>query len=248
MRNKLAVLALIPLLFLLTGCIKFDMALEVNKDSTVSGTVIFAMSDALASLAGAGSTDSITPTDGLVDSKAEGVTTSKYSEGGFTGQKITLDRVPFSEFTKGGGKEGDLAITKVGNLITLNGFLDLSSSDTSTQNGSDELSKDMAASMMSSADLKVSIKFPAQVIKSTGTISEDGRSVSWVPKFGEKLDLATTVQLPSSNGISLIMAGGFAAFLLGGFGFILLRKRKKWRAQGSSDTFESSIDGGDLTL
>ena len=236
MRKKMAMVALIPPLLLLTGCIKFDMALEVNKDSTVSGTVIFAMSDALAGLASASGADSKDLTDSLIDSHAKGVTTSKYKEGGFTGEKITLNRVAFSEFTKGGGKEGDLEITKVGNLITLNGFLDLSSSDASTQNESDQFGKDMAAGMMSSADLKVSIKFPAKVIKSTGTISADGKSVSWEPEFGKKLDLATTVQLPSANGIILIAIGGATAFLLGGFAFFLSRKRKRTRSNNASLT------------
>ena len=236
MRNKMAMLALIPLLLLLTGCIKFDMALEVNKDSTVSGTVIFAMSDALAGLASASESDSKDLTDSLIDSQAKGVTTSKYKEGGFTGEKITLNRVAFREFTKGGGKEGDLEITKVGNLITLKGFLDLSSSDASTQDESDQFSKDIAAGMMSSADLKVSIKFPAKVIKSTGTISADGKSVSWTPEFGKKLDLATTVRLPSANGIILITVGGATTLLLGGFAYLLARKRKRSRLNTSSLT------------
>ena len=49
-RKVAATFAAILASFLLTGCIKLDMDLTINKDRTVSGTVIGAVSDYLAEL------------------------------------------------------------------------------------------------------------------------------------------------------------------------------------------------------
>ena len=64
--NKLRML--IVILFtsvLLTGCVKMDLALEINSDKTVSGSLIYAISDGLAEL---GTTsDETDPTTDLFD-------------------------------------------------------------------------------------------------------------------------------------------------------------------------------------
>lgn len=198
------------------------MALEINKDSTVSGTMIFALVDSLAAM-GSDSQDNTSPTDSFVSPTAKGVTVSTYKQGGYTGQKFTLDHVPFSEFGSTKGADSDFKITRVGNEITVSGFLDLSSGDAST--GGNEWGDALAKSILSSADLKISIKFPAKVVKSTGEISKDGKSVTWYPKMGEKLDLTTTVDLPSLN-VGLI-AGGVAviASICGGIFYLFFRRK-----------------------
>ena len=101
--------------FILSSCVKFTADLEVNKNSTVSGTMIFAISDSLASLTGSG--DSMSQGE-LIDAKSKGVTVENYKTGGFTGQKYILDQVPFSEFKS---KENDqsLDFSRNGNLISV---------------------------------------------------------------------------------------------------------------------------------
>jgi len=206
----------------LTGCIKFDLALEINKDSTVSGTMIYAVSDALSELST--SSDSSDPTTSLLDSNAKGVTTSDYKEGGFTGTKIELDHVPLSAFNQPGGEAGQFKITKDGNTITLKGELDLSSADTSETSGS-EWGDALAKSLFATVDLNMSVRFPVKILKTTGKISEDGRTASWKPKLGEKLDLTTTVELPTTN-FKLIGISGVASLLLLVISILVLRKRR----------------------
>ena len=223
MRKIAALVGIVALAFSLTSCVKLDMALEVNKDSTVSGTMIFALVDSLAAM-GETSKETSSPTDSFVSPKTKGVTVTKYKQGGYTGEKFTLDHVPFSEFGNGEGSESDFKIRRVGNQITVSGFLDLSSGDATTS-GSD-WGDALAKSIMSSADLKISIKFPAKVVKSTGEISADGKSVTWRPTMGEKLDLTTTVEIPSLN-IGLIVGGVASLAAIGGGVAFYLSRRKK---------------------
>ncbi len=198
----------------MSSCVKFDLDLTVNKDSSVSGTMIFAVSKSLSDLGDEQSPES--PANDLVDPESEGVTTEPYDDGDFVGQKITLDRVPFSQFSSG-GESGDLTIVREGDLITLKGFLDLG--DNTTQKTAEEdlggvLGQAFVDSIFSSADLKIRITFPAEVVSTTGSLSEDKRTVTWKPKIGQNLDLTTTVKVPTFNFILYgASAGGILMFL-----------------------------------
>jgi len=225
------VIALLLSTILLTGCVKMDLALEINSDKTVSGTLIYAISDALSEL---GTTSEDTdPTANLFDTSAEGVTVSEYKEDGYTGTKITLDRVPISAFNKQGGESGGFQIIRDENLITLKGELDLSSGDTDDSDIS-EWGDALAKSLFATADLNISVKFPVKVLSTTGTISEDGRTVSWKPQLGEKVDLTTTVELPNRNLILIGIAA--AALLLLIIAFLVVFKV---RGRKKSETYES---------
>jgi hypothetical protein len=233
------VIALLLSTILLTGCVKMDLALEINSDKTVSGTLIYAISDALSEL---GTTSEDTdPTADLFDTSAEGVTVSEYKEDGYTGTKITLDRVPISAFNKQGGESGGFQIIRDENLITLKGELDLSSGDTDDSDIS-EWGDALAKSLFATADLNISVKFPVKVLSTTGTISEDGRTVSWKPQLGEKVDLTTTVELPNRNSILIGIAA--AALLLLIIAFLVVFKV---RGRKKSETHES-VDEATFTI
>jgi hypothetical protein len=67
---------------------------------------------------------------------------------------------------------------------------------------------------------------PVKVLESTGKISEDGMTVSWKPKYGEKVDISTTVEIPSGfQFIYLIIILGLLG--VGALIFLILRKSRK---------------------
>lgn len=223
---KLFVVVLLVLLT--TGCIKLDMDLEVNSDSTISGSMIFAVSDALNELAEGESTG--TNSDELFDTKAEGVTSEPYDQGGFVGEKFIFDRVPASAFK---GKDGDassLSIAREGDLVTLSGNLDLRTETGDTDQSAegdlfgDAFSSALAKSIFSSAELRIRVKFPADVVSTTGTLSADKRTVTWEPKIGDNVNLNTVVRIPSAP-IGLI--GAIAAIFLVAISGLIWFFRKK---------------------
>ena len=216
-----------------------DLALEINSDKTVSGTMIYAVSDALSEL-GTTSEES-DPTTDLFDTTAKGVTISDYKQDGYTGTKIVLDRVPMEAFNKDGGDTGRFQIIREVNKITLKGELDLSSADTGGVDDS-EWGAALAKSLFATADLDISVKFPVKVISTTGTISEDGRTVSWKPQLGEKVDLTTTVELPTQN----FILGGIIIGIVAIVGVVLFvttkaRRKKVSVTNASADESNSTI-------
>ncbi len=218
----------IPLAFLLTGCIKLDMALTVNKDKTMSGTVVLAFADSLATLgtnsdlSGTSSTGGL---DNMIDKKAKGVSVSKYHQGGFTGEKVTFDHSPLKSFSSASQKDGSFAIDVKGNRAYISGTFDLSSTGTQSSNSSstdDALTK----AMFAGAQFRISVTFPGKITKSTGEISQDRRTVTWNPTFGEKTNLATTVALDSPMNLIPWVGGGVLLIALVIWLIILNRKKK----------------------
>jgi hypothetical protein len=205
----------------LSSCVKMDINLVVNKDATVSGYTIFAFEKSLAAMAG---NQQDSPAEGLINSDAKGVTVSQYNQDGFVGQKYTFENVPFSEFAKSKNSEDQLSFTRDGNQITVAGALDFTSGDDSSSG--DPYSDALAKSLMASAQLDIAITFPGKIIKSTGKISEDGHTVSWKPVLGEKLDLATTVELPSASSLLMPLASLGLLASLGGALYFFTAKRK----------------------
>jgi len=227
---RMCIIALLSTV-MLTGCVKLDLALEVNTDSTISGSMIFAVSDSLADL-GADASSGLPAADSLVDSKADGVTVTPYKKDGYTGSTYTFDRVPFSAFKSDGSTSNDIRVERTGNQIKLTGALDFSYGDST--DASDPFSNLLAQSISSSADLKISGKFPVKVLSSTGTISEDGKTVTWIPKLGEKLDLATTVEIPKALQFKTQLVYTFLGLLVILVLILALRqKRKKPKNVGS---------------
>jgi len=204
------------------------MALTVNKDRTVSGAVVLALADSLAAL-GSSSGLSGTPDtgglDNLIDKKAKGVTVSKYHEGGFTGEKVTFDHAPLTAFSSSTQKDGSFAIDIKGNKAFISGALDLSSTGTQSSNSS-SMDDALTKAMFAGAQVRITVTFPGKITKSTGDISQDRRTVTWNPTFGDKTNLATTVALDSPMNLIPWVVGG-AIFIALVIWLIILNRKKR---------------------
>ena len=223
-KKLLVLLVLGAMTVMLSGCVRLGIDLQVNKNKTVSGTMVFALADSLAALGG--SSNSLTQ-GGLIDSKTPGVTTLPYSKDGFTGQEYVLKDVPISAF-KPMGQDNSFSISETPTRITVSGYLDLSSTS-----GGDATSSLLASSILSTADIHVTIKFPYDVVSSTGVISSDRRTVTWRPKLGEKTKLEAVIAIPSGS-IAIEIVGVLVVVLLAiavGAFIGRQRKRKKQEAE-----------------
>jgi len=233
MRRILSSIAIVFSCLFLTSCIKMDINLVINKDSTVSGSMIFAVSDSLAGLS-ENSSDESNPLEDAINTEAEGITESEYKSGGYTGTKYTFDRVPFEDWNKNNSDgENSFKLIRDGNLLTVKGSFDLSDGGSEgSENDLGAFGDEFAKSITSSFDINISVKFPVKVLESTGSISEDGMTVTWKPKYGDKVDLTTTVEIPS--GFQII----YVVIILGLLGvaalvFIILKKSRKISTRGN---------------
>ena len=220
-----------------------DIELTVNKDKTMSGTVILALADSIAALDSSGTSGTSGPggLDNLVDKKAKGVTVSKYHQGGFTGEKVTFDHSPLNAFSSASQRDGSFAIDMKGNQAFISGAMDLSSTGTQS---SDSRSTDdaLTKAMFVSAQFRISVTFPGKITKSTGEISQDRRTVTWHPAFGEKTDLATTVNLDSPMNFIPLAIGGILLMALV-TSLIAINRKKKTSIPSSGEQDRPPAEG-----
>ena len=225
-------LGMSALAWLLAGCFKVNMDVEVSPENTVSGTAIIAVDESLLKLSGQ-SADQLFKDMDLSDLPA-GATTERYQEDGFIGQQISFNDVPLPEFTgnntlsgTGTGSGDQLNIVRQGDEFHVTGAFDMS--------GPEFTGTDVPKQFLESFEFKISITFPGEVKSATGAI--DGNTVTWEPKFGENTRVeAVASAIPSaSSPLLMILLIAVGALVLGAIAFMLSHRKKPAPAAGWTD-------------
>jgi hypothetical protein len=195
-RKAARVGAFAALALVLTGCIKLNMDLVINSDDTVSGVVQFGVQKELLELTGQSAEDLLG--DAPLPSDAPGVTTEPFEDEEFAGQQFNFESVPIAQFnesqvTGATGLTGvpatdTLTITHQGDTFVVVGVLDLSGGDIT---GATNPFGGTGAELLESAEIRVSITFPGDVIEATGGQIE-GNTVTYLPRFGDRLEINAT--------------------------------------------------------
>jgi LppM domain len=223
--------ALVALVFLMTGCIKLNMNLGINSDNTVSGTVEFGVQKELLDLTGQNVED-LLGSDAPFPSSAPGVTIEPFDDGEFAGQQFIFEDLPIEQFNSGGvagasgataGGAGDtLQIARQGDTFVVTGVLDLSSG---LSGATGPFGGTGGAQFFESAEIRIAITFPGEVLQAPGG-EIDGNTVTYVPEFGELLEINATGSAVD-NGEAADVVGGSDSFLpliliIGGVALVLL--------------------------
>jgi hypothetical protein len=220
--GRLAMIAALALL--LTGCLKLDMDLKIGTDNTVSGSMIFAVNKDVLALTG-GSVDDLLGSDSPLPSDVEGVTSEDYSDDKFVGKKFTFESVPVTEFSDPTDPEA-LKITRDGDAFVVSGVLDLSQG---TSGATGPMGGTGAAAFLDSAEIRIAITFPGEVISSNGTAS--GNTVTWQPKFGDRIEMSAKGSAIASGGSSstllYVLIGVGVVVLIAIIAFVMTSRRKK---------------------
>jgi hypothetical protein len=223
--------AFVALVFLMTGCIKLNMNLGINSDNTVSGTVEFGVQKELLDLTGQNVED-LLGSDAPFPSSAPGVTIEPFDDGEFAGQQFMFEDLPIEQFNSGGiagasgataGGAGDtLQIARQGDTFVVTGVLDLSSG---LSGATGPFGGTGGAQFFESAEIRIAITFPGEVLQAPGG-KIDGNTVTYVPEFGERLEINATGSAVD-NGEAADVVGGSDSFLpliliIGGVALVLL--------------------------
>ena len=212
------------LVFLMTGCIKLNMNLGINSDNTVSGTVEFGVEKELVDLTGQNVED-LLGSDAPFPSNAPGVTVEPFDDGEFVGRQVILEDVPIEEFNSGGiagasgatgasgptsgaGAGDSLQIARQGDTFVVTGVLDLSRALSGVTG---PLAGTGGAQFFDSADIKIAITFPGEVLQAPGG-EIDGNTVTYLPEFDERLEINATGSAVD-NGEAADVVGGSDSFL-----------------------------------
>lgn len=215
------------LVFLLSGCVKLNVDLQVSPNDMVSGNAILALSDALAGLA-----DSESEVFGEgVFSEGNGIRQVPYSEGGFTGTQIFFQSVPIEIFSQNNAEDDFIRIVRDGDNLITSGNFNLGDDD-STQDETNFLGEDFLEEILSSTDISVSITYPGEILETNGTIS--GNTITWKPEFGSENEISATVKSPKPSPFFQYLIIGIVVLILISALVVILRKRTKARTELSS--------------
>lgn len=212
--------AFLALAVLLTGCIKLNVDLGINADDTVNGAVVLGVQKELLELTGQSAEDLLGDAD-LIPTGATGVVVEPFEDDEFVGQQIIFEDLPISEFNSGAlgasgatgisgvtGAGGDnLNITREGETFVVTGALDLSSG---LSGATGPFAGTGGAQLFENADIQISITFPGEVVQANGEV--DGNTVTYVPEFGERLEINATGSA-IDNGQAADVVGGSDSFL-----------------------------------
>jgi hypothetical protein len=223
--------------FVLSGCFKFTMDLEVSDQDTISGDVVVALSKELQALAqdsGGGET-----TDAF--SGLSGVEVTEFDDGTFVGQQYSFSGLPIEELSLDDDASA-LTIKRIGDNLVVSGTLSFED-ETADPAQADDLGFGQA--FFDSADLRVAIKFPGEIRETNGAIDAETNTITWIPKYGEANEISAVVYSP--RGIPLWVwwaLGGVGGLLVVAALVVLLVKRSSRGSRAEVESLGSVSDAG----
>jgi hypothetical protein len=223
--------------FLLSGCFKFTMDLEVSDQDTISGDVVVALSKELQALAqdsgGGETTDAFS---GLSD-----VEVTEFDDGTFVGQKYSFSGLPIEELSLDDDASA-LSIKRIGDNLVVSGTLSFED-DTADPAQADDLGFGQA--FFDSADLRVAIKFPGEIRETNGSVDEETNTITWIPKYGEANEISAVVYSPRGVPIWVWWAlGGVGGVLVVAALVVLLVRRSSRASRAEVESLGSVADSG----
>lgn len=196
----------------LTGCMKVDMAIDLNSDDTFDGAITFAVSESLAAAADMDPQDlADEAVGGMLDGAPDSAEVTVYDDGEFVGSTITFDGESISTFD---GEEGALSIERDGDEFVVTGEIDMSE-------GMEGL-EDMAD--VAPPEATIAITFPGTVSEHSGSLK--GTTVTWTGEAGEKIDISARGSAVEDSANTALTFGLIGAIVLAAGGALLWFFRK----------------------
>jgi hypothetical protein len=222
-------LAAVSILLVTSGCMKVNMDLTVNKNDTVSGSVIIAFSNDAIDLAKSMGSESALSTDSLIKEQP-GIKVEPFLDAEYQGSKVTFEERPFDEFSTGTDADS-LNFTRNGNIISVTGAIDMAGDDPTLI---DQVrTNPITSGLFAKSDISVSITMPGKLTSKTGVIS--GNTVTFKGELGDNIiiDVQADDSLvfdPLAIGAGVVVLAGAAAV------GVLLMNRRKTAVQTNTST------------
>lgn len=233
-------------LLLIAGCINYDQQMELNTNGSGKLIMHYSMAQQLVSMmqmggAAGGEKDQQMPfkvkeDEVKADLTAPGVKVEKFESKTEGDQQhfyvhISFDKVTNLNNTKT-FKEMPISWKEENGTVTFSQVLKAKKKE-AAPSGDEAMGKQMAQAMFGNAAFKYSVKLPSKALPSpatNGTISEDGKSVSWSFPLVEldSGDKVMTASFKSGLGIKtlvIVLGVGFLV-LLGLIGIIMMMRKK----------------------
>lgn len=181
--RTLTALALVA--FSLTGCMKLDLAMTVNSDDTLDGTVIVALDKSVLGLSGKSAEEAFANAEGSLSDLPEGSRTEVYDDGKYYGKKVVYDDLPFADFNS--GQPGAPSITHADGKYVFTADLRTGNADLGPQ-------AELMRPFLSSVQITFAVTFPGDVVEHDAKAVVDGRTVRWNVAVGGRNELRAVAE------------------------------------------------------
>lgn len=238
MKKIIATIAMLfSVMLLTTGCMKFDMSLQVSDKDTVSGSVVFAISDSVMQALGSagGDTSSLDTSKILKDAKFD-AKASVYKDGKYTGTQVDFADVPLDEFDTGDNSD-TLSIVRDGDNIVVSGALDMSGG-ADPASIEEAMSNPLTAAYFKDVAITVSVTLPGEIKSTNG--EQAGNKITWTGEYGKKIQIDAVAYAPKGNPAVVVVGALVAVVIIAGVVLLVLRNKKKSTAAASAAEPENS--------
>ena len=185
------------LVFLLVGCTKVDMNVTVRGDDHVDGSIILGIDRQVIEVNGVSEQEFVEQLRSRTFQRTpHGESVEKYSDDQYVGTKLVLRAVRLADFNQSTG-DGGLKIVHDGDRFKLSGTIDTRP----TVAGAADSRR-----FADAFNVQIRVTFPGPVLRTNGEL--DGRTVSWRPRYGERLDLAAEAEDGGSPWLNTVVLGG----------------------------------------
>jgi hypothetical protein len=221
------ILALVAMCLMLTSCMQADMNLTISSDDKVNGQLTIAFEEAALAQSKVTAKQLLENENLFGNSDGTGLATTDFNQDGLVGKTYTFNDMPLNQLARAFGNDGkSLSIIRKGDQILTTGVMDL----TQGLDGLDEKSLAMLKSLSST----IVITYPGTIVSTKG--QQDGNTVTWVTKLGEKSDFTTVVDstfeipaklgTPTNSSTSNGIVFGALALVAVLVGLTLVRRKK----------------------
>ncbi len=221
------ILALIAMCLMLTSCMQADMNLTISSDDKVNGQLTIAFEEAALAQSKVTANQLLENENLFGNSDGTGLATTDFKKDGLVGKTYNFNDMPLSQLARAFGNDGkSLSITRKGDQILTTGVMDLSQG----LDGLDPKSLEMLKTLSST----ITITYPGTIVSTKG--QQDGNTVTWVTKVGEKSDFTTVVNskfevpaalgTPTQGSTSTGIVVGALALVAALVGLTLARRKK----------------------
>jgi len=225
MKKTMKLFSLLLIVVLMSGCVKYNINMEVGKDKSVTIEVISAMEETYYN------SESVKEEAEVAEKK--GFKIEEYSQDNWKGSKfvkkydnidkISSDKkvtVELSDIIDESKEDIKVYFQKKSSIFKTT-YIANFTVDMSTEDDSNEYD-----SLASSMDLKYVVKLPTAANKqNTKTISEDGKTLTWNLQYGKVNEI--NYEFSMVNTMVYVIVGAIAVVLVGGIIFVVMNQKKK---------------------
>lgn len=177
-------LALVAMCLMLTSCMRADMQLSITADDKVNGELTIAFDEAALAQTKVTANQLLENQNLFGNADATGLDTTDFKADGLVGKTYRFTNLPLAQLAQAFGSDGtSLSIRRQGDQIVTSGVMDMSQGMQDLDQKSLDLLKNMSST--------IKITYPGTIVSTKGF--QEGNTVTWVTKLGQKSDFATVV-------------------------------------------------------